>query len=56
MSAAVDTGGNSFHSLMFWGGMKSVCAVCGTVAVGVAGLGLDDDDLGVAVVWCQVLQ
>ena len=36
--------------------MKTVCTVCGTVAVGITGRVVDADDLGAAVVCRQVLQ
>ena len=53
--AAVDIGGRSFHSLMLLGRDEN-CTVCGTVVVGVAGRGVNADDLGAAVVCRQVLQ
>ena len=47
--------GGTFRSLMVVGRDENY-AVCGTVVVGVAGRGLDADDLGTAVVCRRVLQ
>ena len=56
MPAAVASGGSSFHSLMVLE-KNGKCTVYGTVVVGVgvAGRGLDADDVGAAAVRWQVL-
>ena len=56
MSAAVASGGSSFHSLMVLGRIENCPVFAIVVVFGVAGRGIDVDDLGAAAVCWQALQ